>query len=289
MAYPSPASTSTNTTTVDDAGRFIDQYLRHNDLLADLSSSSLATVLERADKARELFKKSRPKDDTVIDHSSLTQSQKYRRRLENNKKSAAATRVFNEVLRKESARVLRDLEVSERRAKEELLRVETRLAFAEQQLERLREKSSAVLLCNNSESFNTLPSPTSTHPYFDQLSTLHPIHNNPPLPRPMSTIPEPRTSITSSEPLLSFRPPIDINSPRTFRLPPVPVIQKVSPVRRCPSGTTTVEGDGCISIPTTPSQVAEHATAAVLASLRKSGTVHGAENDENSDYRTHSR
>lgn len=283
---------ATNPTAIDDAGRFIDEYLRQHDLQGDISSASLDTVTGRADAAREQFKKSRPKDDTIVDHSSLTQSQKYRRRLENNKKSAAATRVFNEVLRKESARVLRDLEISERRAKEELLIAKTRLAYAEEEMARLNEKYHLVSSSKNNESYNAAPSPTSTHPYFDNFSAVQPVRTSLLPPQSASTLSQPRTPTTTGPPLFSFQPPTDAHQSHSVRLPPVPVIQKVVPTRPTTSPSRN-KGGGCVQIAPAPSPVVEHATASLLASLRQREMNQDPGDKQNcDDYgldRTHSR
>ncbi len=266
-ALQASASTSaqmSSTSPIDEAGRFIDDYLREHDLHGDLSSKSLATVLRRADKAREQFKLSRPKDDVVVDHSTLTQSQKYRRRLQNNKKSAAATRVFNEVLRRESARVLRDLELSERRINEELLRVRTRLKYAEEQLARVT-KTTNVISDKSADSFAALQSSTSTHPYFGPFS----FRPAPPCSSQLQSTPTwamHPTSRTPTSPMFTFRLPTEVHLADSLRLPPVPVIRK-------PASASGSSRSSCMKNPPVPPSLGtDHATGTVLASLRKRGT-----------------
>lgn len=208
-------------TPIDEAGKFINAYLHERDLMGDLSSTSLTSVLDRADEARERFKNSRPKDDAVIDHSSLTQSQKYRRRLENNKKSAAATRVYNEVLKKESARVIRDLELSEHRARDEMAHLQARLQLVEDMLARTGNLSS---IQSNENKLLALQTQTS-----QQLG--------------------PQSTPTSVPSLFSYPP---------LLLPPMPTIRKVTS-RSNPTSpismtykTVSPNRGGCIKIAPAP-------------------------------------
>ena len=255
-------TTTTTTTAIDHAGQFINAYLREHDLNGELTSNALKTASDRAEKARERFKKSRPKDDTAVDHSSLTQSQKYRRRLENNKKSAAATRVFNEVLRKECARILRDLEMSERKAKEELSRVRARLAYSEERLARITNKSHNVS-SKDAEPLNTSHSLSSTHPYFESLQSyqshgLHPDYTQSSSPTLARGPPE-----SPGQPIFSFQPTVGADNSRSSRLPPVPTIRKMlSPHSQ----------NSYVKIAPAPSITTEHLTASVLASLRRRRT-----------------
>ncbi len=212
----------------DEPARFVDAYVRAHGLEGDLRSDALADVLVRADAARERFKRTRSAE-AAVDHAALTQSEKYRRRLENNKKSAAATRVYNEVLRKESARALRDLERAERAAREELAVLRARLDRAER-----------ILAAHAAQDYRFQPAPATAPPlppasapvdqsvprrspsFIDADTTLRPLHDAPPPAarhrsptiEPQPRAPSPRRSRAS----LPFRPPTGLRHPA----PPVP-------------------------------------------------------------------
>lgn len=77
----------------------------------------LTDCVRRAEQARESFKRWRASDDNnssldgsdVVPVTEMTAREKYQRRLVNNRRSAAASRVYQEVLRREHTHALRNI------------------------------------------------------------------------------------------------------------------------------------------------------------------------------------
>ena len=159
-----------------DPATFLEDYFRERGLTGRQDSEASREVQQRAEQARERFKRLRTeaaKDNstsaaaskdtaaavaTGLDADTLTKEQKYNRRLANNRKSAAASRVYNEVLRKEIEYTLK--EVVER-AK----RYETRMESMSKEMRKLTDENVALkaklkkVECSNSED---PPSPVTT-------------------------------------------------------------------------------------------------------------------------------
>lgn len=96
----------------------------------------------RAEEARESFKRMRPaddddSDDNDADVASLTSAQKYKRRLKNNRRSAAAARVHAEVLRKEHCHSLRC-------AEDEKAALAEQVGSLKDEIERLRKDNARM-------------------------------------------------------------------------------------------------------------------------------------------------
>ena len=223
----------------DEPTKFVQTYIRENGLQGDLSSTTLRKVIKRAEIAREKFKSER-NDEEVVNHAALTQSEKYRRRLENNKKSAAATRVFNEILRKESARVMRDLELQLFHAEQKLAVVSNRLQRVEQLIacQSLTRSSNVPLVSDQSVS-NQQPSQfvsTTLRPLNTNVDVVRPSPTLEPQPRELSPLPN-----RSSLPFLPLtgaiqrpRLPLMLDTASATSLPPL------QPSLLCDSKANTV-------------------------------------------------
>ena len=80
---------------------FLEQYFKERRIAGDLTSDVTRAIDRRANDARERFKQLR--DSTTTNESAnenpqlLSPGKKYIKRLENNRKSAAASKVYNEV------------------------------------------------------------------------------------------------------------------------------------------------------------------------------------------------
>lgn len=139
-----------------DPSDFLQQYFDRRGIAAEVGTSPVEQeCIRRAEEAREQFKRARAekRSDDVRpalseDADVLTPAQKYNRRLMNNRKSAAAARVFQEVLKREQAYTLqtvaeeRDRFASERsRLGGELKRLQDRVAKLQKENERLAMES----------------------------------------------------------------------------------------------------------------------------------------------------
>lgn len=78
---------------IDNAKEFLDSYMASRGIRMNATSKVLEECRRRAESAREGYKKLEPAGIK----KPTTRAEKYARRLYNNRKSAAATRVFNEV------------------------------------------------------------------------------------------------------------------------------------------------------------------------------------------------
>lgn len=98
---------------VADPVDFLDTYFRDRGIKRNIEAPALAECERRAEDARESFKRMRvpgapgpvPRGASA-QSAALTNAEKYSRRLVNNRKSAAATRVYQEVLKKEQTHML---------------------------------------------------------------------------------------------------------------------------------------------------------------------------------------
>ena len=87
---------------------FIAEYLRARGITGMQDSEISRQVRARAEEAREQFKRLRSAPNDGVDEENMTKEQKYNRRLANNRKSAAASRVYSEVLRRETEHALKE-------------------------------------------------------------------------------------------------------------------------------------------------------------------------------------
>ncbi len=161
-----------------DPATFLEEYFRERGLTGRQDSDASLEVQQRAEQARERFKQLRTeaaKDSsnsaaaskdtaaavaTGLDADTLTKEQKYNRRLANNRKSAAASRVYNEVLRKETEFTLK--EVVER-AK----RYEVQIESMTKEMRKLADENSSLkakLQKLESATSEDPPSPVTTAP-----------------------------------------------------------------------------------------------------------------------------
>lgn len=123
---------------VADPSEFLETYFRNRGIKRNIESTAIADCVRRAEEARERFKRMRAPGapDPVprggnAQSAILTDAEKYSRRLVNNRKSAAATRVYQEVLKNEQAHTLTSVV-------EELALCERERAVMESETNRLR-------------------------------------------------------------------------------------------------------------------------------------------------------
>ena len=104
-----------------DPTEFINQYFERRGIKVTEDSGANKDCVRRAEEAREAYKRMRScaaqdvssvRGDAPagLDADVLTPAQKYNRRLVNNRKSAAAARVYQEVLKREQSNMLRSVE-----------------------------------------------------------------------------------------------------------------------------------------------------------------------------------
>lgn len=91
-----------------DPADFLDAYFSDRNISGDLACSVARECETRAELARQRFKRARNaaepcEEEDAASVEALTPAEKYQRRLVNNRRSAAASRVFREVLKKERA------------------------------------------------------------------------------------------------------------------------------------------------------------------------------------------
>ncbi len=107
---------------------FIAEYLRVRGITGAQDSEIGREVRSRAEEARERFKRLRAApNEPSVDEDTLTKEQKYNRRLANNRKSAAASRVYAEVLRRETEHALKQTSEKSRQYQAELDKMEAKL------------------------------------------------------------------------------------------------------------------------------------------------------------------
>lgn len=123
---------------VADPSEFLENYFRNRGIKRNIESAAIADCVRRAEEAREKFKRMRapgapepvPRGGNA-QSAILTDAEKYSRRLVNNRKSAAATRVYQEVLKNEQAHTLTSVV-------EELARSERERTLMDAETNRLR-------------------------------------------------------------------------------------------------------------------------------------------------------
>lgn len=94
---------------IADPGEFLKAYFRDRGIKRRIECTALTECIRRAEEARESFKLMRAPAVPALNPDAtgaLSDAQKYSRRLLNNRKSAAATRVYHEVLNTEQAHSL---------------------------------------------------------------------------------------------------------------------------------------------------------------------------------------
>lgn len=146
-----------------DPSEFLRWYCDERGISAVEDTTVEQACVRRAELARERFKKMRATQDVpaagaaaaatardasvralearLSDNDILTPAQKYTRRLVNNRKSAAAARVFQEVLKKEQAHTLRSLAEERDRFAEEKERIAAELLAMKERVARLQREN----------------------------------------------------------------------------------------------------------------------------------------------------
>jgi len=142
-----------------DPATFLDEYFRDRGISGRHDSEAAREVQMRAEQARERFKRMRTEAAsstaataatnatnaatsaaTGLDADTLTKEQKYNRRLANNRKSAAASRVYNEVLRKETDYTLKEVVEKAKRYKETIDNMNNQLTESQKENERMKKR-----------------------------------------------------------------------------------------------------------------------------------------------------
>lgn len=156
-----PPSRNARKRTIDDAasdpGRFLSAYFLERGIPESPEDDAplLAGCMGRADGARDAFKRWREPDGPADDARptlDLTPGEKYKRRLDNNRRSAAAARVYQEVLRREHTHALREAAAERDGLAEDVRRLGAELAdlrrenFRMAEAERARKRRRTVVL-----------------------------------------------------------------------------------------------------------------------------------------------
>ncbi len=125
-----------------DPGPFLRDYFYRHEMDGSAECSLSHELIMRAEEAREEFKRIR------LDHSpdsdgATTGEQKYNRRLANNRNSAAASRVFREVLKKEQEYALKRASLKTTQLEQQLKRLEQENTEMCETLGRLQKRAEA--------------------------------------------------------------------------------------------------------------------------------------------------
>lgn len=142
-----------------DPATFLDEYFRDRGISGRHDSEAAREVQMRAEQARERFKRMRTEAAssasstaatnatnaatsaaTGLDADTLTKEQKYNRRLANNRKSAAASRVYNEVLRKETDFTLKEVVEKAKHYKDTITNMNKQLSETQKENERMKKR-----------------------------------------------------------------------------------------------------------------------------------------------------
>lgn len=138
-------------TQLTDPDEFLESYFKKRGICGDLSSDFTRSIDKMAECAREEFKKSRTLPETehaLFDtkNEMLTPEQKYKRRLVNNRKSSAASRVHREVLKAERAWALSEQVKKARAGEEKVAQLQLQLRRAEEKVAQLEAENGNLRL-----------------------------------------------------------------------------------------------------------------------------------------------
>lgn len=119
-----------------DTNKFLENYFREKGMESNSICSGIEAINELADGAREQFKKARM--ESRRDGRSLSGSEKYERRLANNRNSAAASRVYREVQKKGFEYSLKETNQRAKKYAQELVEMRESVKRQDEENERLR-------------------------------------------------------------------------------------------------------------------------------------------------------
>lgn len=131
-----------------DPDQFLEVYFEERGIDGDLTSDITRSIDKRAENARERFKRIRtttgsPGEPASFDtkNEMLTPEQKYKRRLVNNRKSSAASRVHREVLKAERAFALSQLVKKTKEYEQKVLDLKHKLSNSEAKVVQLQAEN----------------------------------------------------------------------------------------------------------------------------------------------------
>jgi len=208
-----------------DPDNFLALYFEERGINGDLTSKITRSIDRRAEQARERFKRIRtattsaltgspgvPGPSTDIKNEILTPEQKYTRRLVNNRKSSAASRVHREVLKAERAFALNQLVQQTNEYEKKVVELTQKLASTEEKVEQLQALNMGL---------QGQPQPQQSQEIMPIPLPVQRTLNKPPRVsrggsrRPSSGLSPLNTNLISSASASASAPPVSVPDPQT--------------------------------------------------------------------------